>query len=159
MSIGARLLWICCYGLLALLWGQHGREPALVALSIGTVATALCWTRWSWTVSLRLLIVLTGAGLGVAAGLNPLGMLTLVVLALAAWDLELFARRLERFPESDPRIWRRHVRVLLGVLALGWGAGALALSVRLAFAFGWALLFAVLFLILFLVLVRAPLAK
>ncbi|MCS6937348.1 MAG: hypothetical protein NZ610_07775 [Candidatus Bipolaricaulota bacterium] len=159
MIVGTRLLWIGCYGLLAIWWGQHGREPALIALLIGAVATALCWTSWSWTASLRLLVALTGAGLGVAAGLTPWGMLIVVVLALAAWDLELFARRLERFSESDPRMWRQHVRVLGWALALGGGAGALALGARVTFAFGWALFLAVLFLILFLLLVRAPLAK
>jgi hypothetical protein len=106
-----------------------------------------------------LLIVLMGAGLGVLAGLSPWGMLTLVALALAAWDIELLARRLEAFSESAPRIWRRHLGVLFWALALGWGAGALALSLKLTFAFGWALLFAVLFLIAFLLLVRAPLAR
>ncbi len=161
MIIGARLLWICCYGLLAIFGGQHAREPGLVAflISLGIAATALSWTRWSWTASLRLLIVLMGAGLGVLAGLSPWGMLTLVALALAAWDIELLARRLEAFSESAPRIWRRHLGVLFWALALGWGAGALALSLKLTFAFGWALLFAVLFLIAFLLLVRAPLAR
>ncbi len=153
--LGVQIAWAFCYGLLALFWWERGWEPTLTTLLVGIAITAL--RRWRWTASLQLFILLSGAGLGTATGLNPWAMLGLVAFALGAWDIELFVRRLEVFSEIDARLWPQHFRVLAWVLALGLGTGALALSLKLSFAFGWALLFAVLFLIAFLLLLRASL--
>lgn len=76
-----------------------------------------------------------------------------------AWDLELFARRLELFRDVHRGIVRAHLKRLALVFILSGAVGAVALSLRLSFGFAWALLLALGFLIAFLLLLRQGLEK
>lgn len=88
------------------------------------------------------------------AGLAAAGMvrgfslfpLTSVVAALAAWDLQRFARGLEDAGAviGANALTRSHLWQL-GILGgLGWMLGAVALDIRVSLGFGWALLLAAL---------------
>jgi hypothetical protein len=142
------------------LWLLHAQWYwALLTASLGALALATTYWRFSWLASLHFLALLTVASFGAATVLSSWGTLLSVLCGLAAWDLELFARRLELFRDVPRRIGRAHLKRLALVFVLCGAAGAVALSLRWSFGFGWALLLAFGFLIAFLVLLRQGLER
>lgn len=123
------------------------------------MALATSYGRFSWPASVHFLALLAVASFGTATVLNSWGTLLSVLCGLAAWDLELFSRRLELFCDVHRRIVWAHLKRLALVLMLSGSVGAVALSLRLSFGFGWALLLALGFLIAFLLLLRQGLEK
>ncbi len=153
----ARAGWLLSYGALSLLLVIHGEWPwATLAGALGAVSLLTSYGRWSWFVSLDLCVLLALAGF-VGITLSAWGALLSVVLGLIAWDVELFARRLEPFAEIPRVIVCTHLR-RLGLIALvSIALGAVALTVPISLSFGWALLVAFGFLMAFLLLLRQAL--
>ncbi len=160
MKWSARASWLLGYGLLLVLWLLHAQWYwALLTASLGAMALATSYWRFSWPASGHLLALLTVASFGTATVLNGWGTLLSVLCGLAAWDVELFARRLELFRDVHRSIVRAHLKRLALVFILSGAAGAVALNLRLSFGFGWALLLAFGFLVTFLVLLRQGLER
>lgn len=160
MKWSARASWLFGYGLLLTLWLVHAQWYwALLTASLGAMALATTYWRFSWPASVHFLALLTVASFGTATVLNSWGTLLSVLCGLAAWDVELFARRLELFRDVHRSIVRAHLKRLALVFILSGAVGAVALSLRLLYGFGWALLLALGFLIAFLLLLRQGLEK
>ncbi len=101
---------------------------------------------WPWTTPVALVFfvgaAMIGLWLGLASGLLLLG----VVLALSAWDLDHFARRLRSVErvEKSHELKRRHIGRLMAVDALGLLLGGAALAIEIQFGFYTVLLLALL---------------
>lgn len=130
LSYGAWGSWITAVGIavVGLLW--------LLRLPLGRAGLA----------SVGLLIFAVFAGYEVWVGLPAIGMLLALVLALAAWDLDRFARRLRSadFVEHEPELVRAHLMRLGGVCGLGLLFGGAATAIRLDLGFWWTLFLALL---------------
>lgn len=149
----ARAGWLLGYGGLLALWLAHGQWPwAELTGVLGIVALGTSSRRWSWPASVNLFMLLTVSGF--AAALASLWALICVLFGLSAWDMELFVRRLERFPEIPAGLVRRHLYQLSVICALSGAAGALALGVRLSLSFWWAFALAAGFVIAFVLFLR-----
>lgn len=86
------------------------------------------------------------AGYGAWVGLPAIGMLLALVLALAAWDLDRFAARLQGadFTPHEKTLVRSHLLRLSIVCGLGLLVGGAATAVRWELGFWWTLLLALL---------------
>ena len=96
---------------------------------------------WGWTGSAGLTGFVVMAVFGIWSDVTSLGALAATVVALAAWDLQRFSERLRAVDrvEDEAGLTRAHLRRLLPVLLAGILAGFVALEVRFALSFGWAL--------------------
>jgi NADH:ubiquinone oxidoreductase subunit 3 (subunit A) len=96
---------------------------------------------WGWTGGAGLTGFIVMAVLGIWSNVTPLGALAATVTALGAWDLQRFTARLGAVDrvEDEAGLTRAHLQRLLPVLLVGLLAGFVALEVRLALSFGWAL--------------------
>ncbi|MCL6641796.1 MAG: hypothetical protein K6T71_00520 [Candidatus Bipolaricaulota bacterium] len=149
----ARAGWLLGYGLLALLWLGRGEwQWAMLAGILGLIALIASYGRRAWVASINFLVL--GALSGVGTLWSNWVALTSVLCGLIAWDTELFARRLESFPDVPDTVVWAHLRRLGVVAALGGALGAGALSWRVSLGFGWALLIAFGFLVAFVFLLR-----
>jgi len=123
--------------------GRGAWGPAWAAFGLG-----LLWAfahlrgssspRWAHGGLLGLLAL---AALGALFGPAEAALLA-TIAALAAWDLDRFARRLrdaERV-EAVEALWRSHARRLAGVLGVGLLLGSIALEGRIALGLGSAIL-------------------
>jgi hypothetical protein len=93
------------------------------------------------------LLSLAGAGIfGLWLGLETSWMVSGLVVALSAWDLDHFARRLRRVAQVDKvrRLEAIHLRRLAIVGGAALLVAAVALSIRVELGFGMALLLGVL---------------
>lgn len=114
---------------------------------VGTVLLAALfwltepWHGQSWAPTAGLLSIAALVVLGVVLGLPNLWLLTSLVWALVAWDLDHFGRYLDEVPDvrNETELVHGHFRHLGGVAGLGWLLGAMALSVKLTFDFIWTL--------------------
>ena len=97
---------------------------------------------WGWTGSAGLTGFVVMAVFGIWSDVTPLGALAATVAAVGAWDLQRFRERLDAVDrvEDEASLTGAHLRRLLPVLLAGALAGFVALEVRLALSFGWALL-------------------
>ena len=115
---------------------------AALALALGALWIAGAWRGWPWAPALGLAGALGLGALGALLRLPALALLTSACLALVAWDLAGFARRIAgvgRVAEAGA-LARAHVRRALAVTAAGWVLGAAAVSARVRLGFDWALL-------------------
>lgn len=124
---------------LALAFGLGGQpvwSPVFVALG----ALWLIGQRrdQGWVASLVLLCLIVGAVLGFWVNLPGVWLLVGAVMALAAWDLHDFARRLQDVEDdADAKVLEVHHLLRLGVVSgLGLLLGGLALAVRVSLGFG-----------------------
>jgi hypothetical protein len=139
---------------------------ALTAVSLATLGLAVGYalrSQWNWAAAIVLLGLLwsvdqwrdwdrvTALGLsafvalaayGVWQGMAAGWMLFCTVAALAAWDLDDFARRWRRPARITEEIELRqaHFQRLLIVTGLGFVLGGIALSVQLELTLGWSML-------------------
>jgi hypothetical protein len=94
-----------------------------------------CGAQWSWD------------------AVEQLAALGSVLCGLIAWDVELFARRLEFYEAPDVVMWA-HLRRLGAIVLLSGALGTTALSLTIALSFWWMLAIAFGFLISFSLLLR-----
>ena len=109
----------------------------IVALGFAWIAAR---RRQDWAPSLGLLVFTAMAAFGAWRGAPTAWMLAGIVSALAAWDLDHFARRLRDAPvDGEAALARAHLRRLLLVSSAGLLAGWFALGVRVELGFAAAL--------------------
>lgn len=115
---------------------------AALALALGAIWLGGAWRGWRWAATLGLAGALGLGAVGALLRLPALALLTSACLALIAWDLDGFARRLagaSRAADADA-LTRAHVGRLLAVVAAAWALAAAAVSARVGLGFDWALL-------------------
>ncbi len=120
---------------------------ALSALWVGSViilALSLIWLvgqqrQVKWLVDLGLIAFIVIAAFGVWWGVGGGWMLFSAVVALAAWDLAHFARRLGQVDQvaAEARLRQAHLWQLLMTVGLGFVLGGVALSIQLKMDLGW----------------------
>ncbi|MFN4218706.1 MAG: hypothetical protein ACK4HB_05445 [Candidatus Bipolaricaulia bacterium] len=149
----ARGGWLLSYGILGLLWLVRG-EWLWAALmgALGGFAVLASYGRWAWPASVNFLALLAVSGL--EAALSRWAALGSVLCGLVAWDVELFARRLEAFPDVPHALVRAHLGRLGAIVLLSGVLGVMAASVTVSLSFGWVLLIAFGFLVAFVILLR-----
>ncbi|MGD8624715.1 MAG: hypothetical protein PVF47_02325 [Anaerolineae bacterium] len=112
------------------------------ALAAGLLWLAAWWRRLPWTAAAGLVAFTILAAGGIWLGLGAGWMLLALIAALAAWDLDAFARRLagaDRIHEEEA-VERRHLARLGLVIGLGGFLALLALGIELRLTFLPALL-------------------
>ncbi len=136
MTLSERLLWASiglAAGTLALGYGLAGiLLGALAAVILGGLWLVGQWRQLAWVASLGLVIAAGMAAAGLLLGVGAGWSLVAVVAALSAWDLDAFARRLNRAAkvEGQADLERQHLLRLLAVDGLGLVLAAVALGVR-----------------------------
>ena len=119
-----------------------GWPLAALALALGATWLVGTWRGWPWAPALGLAGVLGLGAVGALLRLPALALLTGACLALIAWDLDGFARRVasaSQVADADS-LTRAHIRRLLAAVAAAWALGAAAVSARMRLGFDWALL-------------------
>ena len=148
----ARASWLLGYGLLALVWlGREEWQWATLAGMFGLLAVIASYGRRAWLASLNFLVLVALSGVGTLW--SSWAALGSVLCGLIAWDVELFARRLEFYEASDVVMWA-HLRRLGAIVLLSGALGATALSLTIALSFWWMLAIAFGFLLSFSLLLR-----
>lgn len=119
---------------------------ALASICMGSLWLLGQRRDWSWTAPLALVFFVGAAAAGLWLGLTAGLLLLSVVLALTAWDLDHFSRRLRSVGriEKARSLKRRHIARLIGVDALSLILGGAALAVEIEFNFYMILLLALL---------------
>lgn len=145
--------WLLSYGILTLVWLVRGEWLwAALAAIFGILSIASSYGRRAWLVSLHFIVLLALSG--VATLWNSWVALGSVLSGLIAWDIELFTRRLEPFPDVPDTIVGAHLRRLGAIVLLSGALGIVALSFTVSLGFGWILLIAFGFLLAFSLLLR-----
>jgi hypothetical protein len=121
-------------------WLVRAWLGTVVAVGVGIFQLVGKWRGWRWAGSAALILFAGAAAMGVRLGADASWMLLGVVAALAAWDLDHFAFRLEFAPSDEVArsLERHHLLRLLIVVVLGLALGVAALNIRAAFGFGTA---------------------
>ncbi len=130
-ALTARWGWVAATGLMGLLWLT---EP---------------WHGRNWVSTMGLLFFTGAAVLGVLLRLPTLWLLSSLVAALVAWDLDCFAHYLSDVADirDEPELIKSHLRRLGITAGLGWFLGALTLGVQLTLDFIWTLVLSLLIII------------
>lgn len=145
MSMVTKYLYIAVAVAVAALAMGFATSPlsALTPLPVLLGLLALIGRRqtWRWSASLTMVGCVTLSALGVLRAAHPVWMLLAVIAALAAWDLDHFALRIESAQRIRDEIRFRdaHIRRLGWVLGLGFVLSLLALSLQLQLDLGWAI--------------------
>jgi hypothetical protein len=129
--------------LLALDYALGGHWIGVVAsVALGCLWLAGLWRGWNETDSLGIVGFTSLAAVGVWLALAIPVLLASLVAALAAWDLDRFAQRLQRAGHASPTaaLARAHLRRLLAVAGIGLLLSAVSFGIQLPIGFGWALL-------------------
>jgi hypothetical protein len=139
---------------------------AIVAASLGTGLQYALDDRW-WVVlacglvgalwllqskygaelrpTVSLLFLAGVGGVGTFFSYNPVWLLTNLLVALIAWDLDHFTRDYQQFSvgqareSDDPALFKAHLKRLGIVAMLGWSLGVVALNVQFSLNFASAL--------------------
>ena len=124
--------------LLALDFALTARWGWVVAIAAaGLLWLTESWHGRSWMSTVGLIFFTTVAAAGVILRLPPLWLLSSLVGALVAWDLDHFSHYLSGAADirDEAELMKSHCRRLAAVTGLGWCLGAVALSVRFTFDF------------------------
>ena len=135
---------------LAAAFAQAGRWPwAGLSLLAAVPWVTEPWHRQRWPISVGFLWLAVPISMAALAGISPVWLLTVVVLALIAWDLIEFGRHLEQVDreERGPEQVRIHLLRLGLVAGLGWILGLVAVQVRLTYSLAWVLVIGLLLII------------
>ncbi len=135
VCLGAGLLALACAW--RGLWLETG-----AALALGLFWLASGKRSWAWAADAALAALVVLAVRAVYADAQPVIVLAALVAALAAWDLDHFARRLGALAnnkDTQPLV-RRHLARLAAVGALGLALAMVALSVHVHLGAGVVLL-------------------
>ncbi len=133
ITIAAALAMIAAYALSALWVGS------VIILALGLIWLVGQQRQVKWLVDLGLIAFIVMAAFGVWRGVGAGWMLFSTVVALAAWDLAHFARRLGQVDQvvAEARLRQAHLWQLLMTLGLGFVLGGVALSIQLKMELGW----------------------
>ena len=106
-------------------------------LLLGVLWLTQSWRGQRWMSSLGLLSFTAAALMGAFFNLSSFWLLTSLVAALAAWDLDHFGAGLDDAPDirNEADLKRSHLGRLGIVSGLGWLLGVGALNVRFTFGF------------------------
>jgi len=116
-------IWVMATGFIGLLWLTGA------------------WRGQRWTSTLGLFFFTAAAAIGIMLRFPPLWLLSSVVAALVAWDLDHFMQELSQVKDirDEAALIKGHLWRLGIVAGLGWLLGILALSVQITFDFIWTL--------------------
>jgi len=134
-------------GALALGHGLNGSWSIVIAIAVlGGLWLLGQWRGWGWTASVGLASFVIIAAVGLGMSVRNIWMLTGVVGALSAWDLDHFAQQMRESGQvkGARALERRHLQRLLIVGGASLLLGAVALGARVEFSFGVAMLLGVL---------------
>jgi hypothetical protein len=122
-ALSARWGWVIATGFIGLLWLTGA------------------WQGERWTSTMGLFFFAAAAVVGVVLRLPPLWLLSSLVAALVAWDLNHFMHYLSQVTDirNERALIKGHLWRLGIAAGLGWLLGVVALSVQLTFDFIWAL--------------------
>ncbi len=115
---------------------------AVLNFSLGAFWAISHWREWSWGGLLSFGLFCLMIAFGVWRGVGVLWLLVGIAATIVAWDMARWiaqAKRAGRIIGGDKLI-RHHLLRLGGVLVIGLGLSTLALNLKLAFTFGWALI-------------------
>jgi hypothetical protein len=114
-----------------------------IAVLVGGIFWVLShWRRWTWGNDMSFVLFSLFLALGAWLEMNLPWMLAGITGMLAAWDMNDWIQRLkcvERIVEAQEQT-RQHILRLGAVLILGLGLTVMAVTLRLTFSFGWALI-------------------
>jgi hypothetical protein len=118
----------------------------LAIVALGLLWLFGLWRRWEWASSAGWILYTAGAAAGLLQGAGFGWMLFGLSMALIAWDLDAFGRRLQSAQRVERKedLERRHLLRLAVVSAMGWLLAAIAIGARLELGFGVVLLLALL---------------
>lgn len=132
----------------SLAWGYFQSGFGLYAIWIlifGAGWLLAVWRKWNWYSSFALLVHIVVAVLGLWFEFNSAWMFAGGMLALFAWDLSDFRRRLNlSAKDDDTRGLERHHLIRISLLVLfGFMLASITLSVRVQFTFEWVAVFVI----------------
>jgi hypothetical protein len=130
---------------LAFDYGMSGLwRVALLIIAFGGLWLFGQHRNWGWVASVVLVCFVAAAASGFWLGLPAGWMLAGVVVALVAWDLAHFARRLRSVERAELalELERSHLRRLIGVAGAGLLLAGAALLAQVRLSFGVAFLVA-----------------
>jgi hypothetical protein len=115
---------------------------AAAILLLGILWLAQSWHGQRWLPTLGLLLLTVAALMGAFFNLSSFWLLTGLIAALVAWDLDHFSSILDDAPDirDETNLKRRHFQRLGIVSGLSWLLGVAALNVRFTFGFSLTLL-------------------
>jgi len=95
--------------------------------------------RWVWIPPVGLFVAFGAAALGLFLGLPPVLLIAGALCSLLAWDLAEFYLRLGKAYPKDDITWleRPHLIQLAGLVLVGGGLCACALTLQLKLSFEW----------------------
>ncbi|MBI3659477.1 hypothetical protein HY230_03270 [Candidatus Acetothermia bacterium] len=126
----------------SLAWGAHWAASSLIAI-VGIVWTLNTFVRWYFWSSFAFLVLLGGSALLVLwGGSEWIGLLT-AVMALLAWDLESFHRRLRLYETSEGQIEWAHLQKIGLIGIVGLALASIPLAWHFVINLGWALFAAI----------------
>ena len=143
----ARLFIFISGALLANVYWLAGYRPlSLAVMGLALLGLIFLKRMWTWITSLLLALNTGLAAGGFYLKFQPAWLVSSVLFALAAWDLEYFARRLNKAGQvmAQTKLVRAHLLRLLWVSLLGLALFAITYLIRFQFTFGWAILLALL---------------
>ena len=147
MTLSALLVSIV-FASASLAWGYFQSGFGLYAIWIlifGAGWLFAIWRKWNWYSSIALLISIVVAALGLWFEFNSVWMFAGGMLALFAWDVSDFRRRLSlSAKDDDTRGLERHHLIRISLLVLfGFMLASITLSVRVQFTFEWVAVFVI----------------
>jgi hypothetical protein len=124
-------IWVLATGFIGLLW------------------LAGAWRGHRWTATLGLSFFTVAAAIGIMLRFSPLWLLSSLVAALVAWDLDHFMQDLSQVKDirDEAALVKGHLWRLGIVAGLGWLLGVVALRVQITFDFIWTLALSLLIII------------
>jgi len=123
-------------------WTANALGLTIAALVAGSFWALSHWRRWTWGNDVSFLLFSLFLALGAWLEMNLPWMLAGMTGMLAAWDMSDWIQRLmrvERIAKQQEQT-RQHILRLGAILVIGSGLTLLALTLRLTFSFGWALI-------------------
>jgi hypothetical protein len=135
----ARFFILAAAGLLAGAYWLADYQPVSL-ISLGLVSLSLLFLRkgWGWLAPLLLALYIGGAAVGFYLELQPAWLVGATLSALAAWDLEYFARRLHKagLVIDQAGLIKAHLLRLAWVGLLGLALFGTTNLIQLQFTFG-----------------------
>jgi hypothetical protein len=122
-ALAGHWIWVMVTGFIGLLW------------------LAGAWRGQRWTSTLGLSFFTVAAAIGIMLRFPSVWLLSSLVAALVAWDLDHFVQDLSQVKDirDETALIKGHLWRLGIVVGLGWLLGVVALSVQITFDFIWTL--------------------
>lgn len=129
-------------------WGYFQSGFGLYAIWIlifGAGWLLVAWRKWNWFSSIALLVYIVVAVLGLWFEFSSTLMFAGGMLALFAWDVSDFRRRLNLSAKDDDvrRLEGHHLLQISLLALLGFMLASITLAVRVQFTFEWVAVFVI----------------